>query len=144
MNCGSGIQHIALKTDNILETMKEMRQRSYIGGMEFMPQPDHGYYERTPARIGKDSLPQDYIDECEKLGLLIDKDDQGILVQVFTKPLGDRPTVFIEIIQRIGCDIDPVTKAKVEQAPGCGGFGKGNFAELFKSIEDFERSFDKK
>lgn len=143
-NCGAGIQHIALKTDDILKTMKEMRDRSYIGGMEFMPQPDDGYYERTPARIGADSLSAEFIAECKKLGLLIDKDDQGILVQVFTKPLGDRPTVFIEIIQRIGCDIDPVTKAKVEQAPGCGGFGKGNFAELFKSIEDFERTFDKK
>jgi 4-hydroxyphenylpyruvate dioxygenase len=143
-NCGAGIQHIALKTDDILKTMKELRDRSFIGGVEFMPQPDDGYYKRTPDRIGVDSLSAEYIAECQKLGLLIDKDDQGILVQVFTKPLGDRPTIFIEIIQRIGCDIDPVSKAKVEQAPGCGGFGKGNFAELFKSIEDFERTFDKK
>ena len=144
MNCGAGIQHIALKTDDILKTMKEMRDRSFIGGMEFMPSPDEGYYKRTPERIGADTLSADYIEECRKLGLLIDKDDQGVLVQVFTKPLGDRPTVFIEIIQRIGCDRDPVTKAKIEQAPGCGGFGKGNFTELFKSIEDFERTFDKK
>lgn len=143
-NCGAGIQHIALKTNDILTTMKEMRDRTHIGGFDFMPKPDHGYYERTPARIGVDSLSAEFINQCEALGLLIDKDDMGILVQVFTKPLGDRPTVFIEIIQRIGCDIDPVTKEKVNQAPGCGGFGKGNFAELFKSIEDFERTFDKK
>jgi 4-hydroxyphenylpyruvate dioxygenase len=62
-----------------------------------------------------------------------------VLLQVFTKPVGDRPTIFCEIIQRIGCDIDVETKKKVEQKGGCGGFGKGNFSELFKSIEDFEK-----
>ena len=54
-------------------------------------------------------------------------------------PVGDRPTLFLEIIQRIGCDRNPVTKQVVEQKAGCGGFGKGNFSELFKSIEDFEK-----
>ena len=63
--------------------------------------------------------------------------DEIKLLQIFTKPLGDRMTVFIEVIQRIGCDVDPATRAPVAQAPGCGGFGKGNFAELFKSIEDY-------
>lgn len=60
-------------------------------------------------------------------------------MQVFTVPVGDRPTLFLEIIQRIGCDIHPETKQIVEQSAGCGGFGKGNFSELFKSIEDFEK-----
>ena len=68
--------------------------------------------------------------------MLIDRDDQGILLQIFTKPLGDRPTIFIEIIQRIGCE-DSITKVV---KPGCGGFGKGNFKDLFQSIEDYESS----
>lgn len=68
---------------------------------------------------------------------------QGILLQVFTKPVGDRPTLFLEIIQRIGCEYtvkQPGGEETVEQAGGCGGFGKGNFSELFKSIEDYERT----
>jgi 4-hydroxyphenylpyruvate dioxygenase len=62
--------------------------------------------------------------------------------QIFTKPIGDRPTAFLEIIQRIGCDTDAVTGQKVVQRSGCGGFGKGNFRELFKSIEDYEKQLD--
>jgi 4-hydroxyphenylpyruvate dioxygenase len=143
-NCGSGVQHIALKTNDIIATMKEMKSRSHIGGLEFMPAPDAGYYSRIPNRIGEGILSPELMQQIQELGLLVDKDDQGTLIQVFTKPLGDRPTAFIEVIQRVGCDIDPVTKAKVEQAPGCGGFGKGNFSELFKSIEEFEKTFDKK
>ena len=68
---------------------------------------------------------------------------QGILLQVFTKPVGDRPTLFLEIIQRIGCEYSvqqPDGEEVMEQAGGCGGFGKGNFSELFKSIEDYERT----
>ncbi len=76
-------------------------------------------------------------------GLLADKDDQGILLQVFTKPVGDRPTVFLEIIQRLGCDRTPAGEPK-PQAAGCGGFGKGNFSELFKSIENFEKAMEAK
>jgi 4-hydroxyphenylpyruvate dioxygenase len=68
--------------------------------------------------------------------VLADKDqDDGVLLQVFTKPLGDRPTIFIEIIQRIGC-----MNNNGAQKPGCGGFGKGNFKDLFKSIEDYEKT----
>lgn len=103
--------------------------------------------------------------EAARLGVLVDQDDQGVLLQIFTKPLGDRPTVFIEIIERRGClhevaakqdngaaqrhaepgdayrdivEVQPDGTA-VEQAAGCGGFGKGNFSELFKCIEDYER-----
>ena len=73
---------------------------------------------------------------------------QGVLLQIFSKPLSDRPTVFIEIIQRIGCmgnaqpdDSTPESLVQeMVQAGGCGGFGKGNFTELFKSIEDYERT----
>ena len=73
---------------------------------------------------------------------------QGVLLQIFSKPLSDRPTVFIEIIQRIGCmgeappsSSTPESLAReMVQAGGCGGFGKGNFTELFKSIEDYERT----
>lgn len=62
---------------------------------------------------------------------------QGVLLQIFTKPVGDRPTIFLEIIQRVGC-MREVAPHVIEQAGGCGGFGKGNFSELFKSIERFE------
>ena len=68
----------------------------------------------------------------------MDKDDQGVLLQIFTKPLGDRPTIFLEIIQRIGCEVE--VDGEVKQAGGCGGFGKGNFSALFKSIEDYEKT----
>ena len=74
----------------------------------------------------------------------MDRDDQGVLVQIFTKPLGDRPTVFIEIIQRVGCMREEKKegneKPEMEQAAGCGGFGKGNFSELFRSIEQYEQT----
>ena len=82
--------------------------------------------------------------KIEELGILADADDEGILLQIFTKPIGDRPTFFVEIIQRIGCLIpqeedeeDAVAEAnkKYNERPGCGGFGQGNFKELFKSIE---------
>eukprot|EP00595_Chromulina_sp_UTEXLB2642_P003455 CAMPEP_0196761488 /NCGR_PEP_ID=MMETSP1095-20130614/738_1 /TAXON_ID=96789 ORGANISM="Chromulina nebulosa, Strain UTEXLB2642" /NCGR_SAMPLE_ID=MMETSP1095 /ASSEMBLY_ACC=CAM_ASM_000446 /LENGTH=129 /DNA_ID=CAMNT_0042111095 /DNA_START=932 /DNA_END=1321 /DNA_ORIENTATION=- len=118
--------------------MRELRSRSLIGGFEFMPKPGADYYSKVPKRIGEDILSKDQLIELEELGLLADKDDQGVLLQVFTKPIGDRPTIFIEIIQRIGCDKSASGESK-EQAAGCGGFGKGNFSELFKSIEEFEK-----
>lgn len=142
-NNGSGVQHMALMTDDIFRTMREMRKRSFCGGFEFMPQPSKGYYEKVPGRIGTDTLTKKQLHELEELGLLADRDDQGVLLQVFTKPLGDRPTVFVEIIQRIGCDLDENGKKKVQGA-GCGGFGKGNFSELFKSIEQFEKTIEAK
>ena len=71
---------------------------------------------------------------------------QGVLLQIFSIPLSDRPTVFVEVIQRIGCMHEtpqpPPAPPILEQAGGCGGFGKGNFSELFKSIEDYERTLD--
>lgn len=136
-NRGPGLQHIAIKTDDIFATMKEMRKRSHIGGFDFMPAPPPTYYQNVPARIGEDTLTAEQLQELEQLGLLADKDDQGVLLQIFTKPLGDRPTVFIEIIQRIGCTLDE-NGQQIAQRGGCGGFGKGNFSELFKSIEDYE------
>lgn len=87
----------------------------------------------------------------QELGLLADEDDEGVLLQVFTKPVGDRPTLFFEIIQRIGCAIDPSDGDQegdwvldpeggnnVLQRGGCGGFGLGNFKALFESIEKYE------
>jgi 4-hydroxyphenylpyruvate dioxygenase len=141
-NNGAGVQHMALKTDNIFATMKELKKRSLCGGFEFMPAPGQGYYDRVPGRIGEDTLTADQFKELQELGLLADRDDQGVLLQVFTKPVGDRPTAFLEIIQRIGCDKDEEGK-QIEQAAGCGGFGKGNFGELFKSIEEYEKTMDK-
>jgi len=142
-NNGSGVQHIALKTNDIFATMKELKHRSFIGGFEFMPAPNKVYYERCVERIGKDVLTELQWKELEELGLLADKDDQGVLLQVFTKPLGDRMTAFVEIIQRVGCDRDK-DNCVIEQIAGCGGFGKGNFSELFKSIEEYEKLLEAK
>lgn len=141
-NEGPGVQHIALKTNDIFATMTELRKRTLCGGFAFMPKPSAEYYKNLPKKFGKDLSDEQYR-MLEEMGLLADKDEEGILLQVFTKPLGDRSTLFIEVIQRIGCQIkDPKTHA-VEQKAGCGGFGKGNFSELFKSIEDFEKQIDK-
>jgi 4-hydroxyphenylpyruvate dioxygenase len=76
----------------------------------------------------------------EDLGILADADDEGVLLQVFTKPIGDRPTFFVEIIQRIGCQYAVEASNDLMERPGCGGFGRGNFRELFKSIEDHEKT----
>eukprot|EP00242_Pyramimonas_sp_CCMP2087_P016785 CAMPEP_0198211876 /NCGR_PEP_ID=MMETSP1445-20131203/25394_1 /TAXON_ID=36898 /ORGANISM="Pyramimonas sp., Strain CCMP2087" /LENGTH=443 /DNA_ID=CAMNT_0043886227 /DNA_START=137 /DNA_END=1464 /DNA_ORIENTATION=- len=142
-NEGPGVQHIALKTDDIFSTLRRMRERSGCGGFDFMPRPSDGYYERLPERVGKDTLTEAQFKECKELGILVDRDDQGVLLQIFTKPLGDRPTIFIEIIQRVGCMNPSVEdKKKLGQTPGCGGFGKGNFSELFKSIEDYEKQLE--
>lgn len=97
-----------------------------------------------PERIGN-VLTKEQLAEAEELGLLVDKDDQGVLLQIFTKPISDRPTLFFEIIQRVGCEVKSTAPGpegkEIEttvQAGGCGGFGKGNFKELFKSIERYE------
>ena len=87
-----------------------------------------------------DAVSSEDLAKCKELGILVDKDDQGILLQIFTRPLCDRPTLFIEIIQRVGCMM-PSENGKMIQKGGCGGFGKGNFAELFKRIEEYEREF---
>jgi 4-hydroxyphenylpyruvate dioxygenase len=122
-NSGAGVQHIAVKTDDIFRTMREMKSRSACGGFDFMPAPSHDYYLRVPERIGADTLSAAQLAELEELGLLADKDDQGVLLQVFTQPITDRPTIFLEIIQRLGCDVDEKGQKK-EQSAGCGGFGK--------------------
>ncbi|CAM9543518.1 unnamed protein product [Phaeothamnion confervicola] len=139
-NRGPGVQHLALKTDDIFYTMAELRKRSLVGGFEFMPKPSAAYYKNLPAKIG-DALTAEQYQLVDELGLLVDKDDQGVLIQVFSRPLGDRLTVFVEIIQRMGCDVGEDGR-RVEQTGGCGGFGKGNFSELFKSIEEFEKQLD--
>ncbi len=106
-----GAQHLALQTGDILETMAALR----ANGIEFLRVPD-AYYDILPERVGEIKEPLDMIRE---LGILVDKDDEGYLLQVFTRPIQDRPTMFIEIIQRRGSR----------------GFGKGNFKALFESLE---------
>lgn len=133
-NEGPGLQHLALLTDDIFTTLIEMQSKSYCGGFEFMPKPSQRYYNALPEKIG-DALTREQYDLCEQLGILVDKDDQGVLLQIFTKPLGDRPTVFIEIIQRL-CAVKP--EGEDDEVGACGGFGKGNFSELFQSIETYE------
>ncbi len=108
---GAGVQHIAVATNNIIETVGEMRKR----GVEFLVVPET-YYEDVPPRVGK--IDED-LETLKKLNILIDRDEDGYLLQIFTKPVEDRPTVFFEIIQRKGAK----------------SFGKGNFKALFESIE---------
>ncbi|QNF93290.1 4-hydroxyphenylpyruvate dioxygenase [Janibacter sp. YB324] len=110
---GPGAQHLALATNDILRTVDELRTE----GVEFLDTPD-AYYDdpEMRARIGQVRVP---IEELKKRKILVDRDEDGYLLQIFTKPLGDRPTVFFEIIERHGSL----------------GFGKGNFKALFESIE---------
>lgn len=143
-NGGGGVQHLALKTDDIFRTLRAMRKMEDTVGFELMPRPSDKYYKELRAKVG-DKLTEKEYAQCEELGILVDKDDQGILLQVFTKPVGDRPTLFLEVIQRIGC-LREERKSNGEvhkkQAGGCGGFGKGNFKELFKSVEEYESTLD--
>ena len=108
---GSGVQHVALATDNIIETVKELKDR----GVEFLYVPET-YYIDVLDRVGK--IDED-LKPLQELGILIDRDDEGYLLQLFTKPVEDRPTLFFEIIQRKGAK----------------SFGKGNFKALFEAIE---------
>jgi len=113
---GPGIQHIAIATDDIIKTVSELRAR----GVEFLSAPPHAYYEAIPERLGAhmDMMKED-LSEIEKLAIMVDADEEGYLLQIFTKPVQDRPTLFFEIIQRMGAK----------------GFGAGNFKALFESIE---------
>src|SRR5262249_2851189 len=108
---GEGVQHIAMATNNIIETVSDLQKR----GVEFLHIPSD-YYDTLLDRVG-------HIDEelsaLKRLGILVDRDDEGYLLQIFTKPVEDRPTLFFEIIQRKGAK----------------SFGKGNFKALFEAIE---------
>src|SRR5690348_3447345 len=108
---GPGVQHIALATNNILDTVGKMKQQ----GVEFLTIP-HTYYTELQHRVGKIDEP---VKDLERLGILVDRDDEGYMLQIFTKPVEDRPTVFYEVIQR----------------KGSRSFGKGNFKALFEAIE---------
>lgn len=108
---GSGVQHIAVATNNIIETVTALRDR----GVEFLRVPAT-YYDTVLDRVGE--IDED-LDPLKELGILIDRDDEGYLLQIFTKPVCDRPTLFFEIIQRKGAK----------------SFGKGNFKALFEAIE---------
>jgi 4-hydroxyphenylpyruvate dioxygenase len=108
---GPGVQHIAVATDDIIHTVGELRKR----GVEFLHVPET-YYEDVLQRVGKIN---ESLDELKKLNILIDRDEEGYLLQIFSKPVQDRPTLFFEIIERNGAK----------------SFGKGNFKALFESIE---------
>ncbi|MFN8154455.1 MAG: 4-hydroxyphenylpyruvate dioxygenase [Bacteroidia bacterium] len=108
---GAGVQHIAIITNNIIETVTRLKDR----GVDFLTVPQT-YYDDLIQRVGK--IDED-MEELSKLGILVDRDDEGYLLQLFTKPVEDRPTVFFEIIQR----------------KGARSFGKGNFKALFEAIE---------
>ncbi|GEM63505.1 4-hydroxyphenylpyruvate dioxygenase [Sphingobacterium faecium NBRC 15299] len=109
---GEGVQHAALATHDIVKTVKALKAR----GVEFLGAPPEAYYDMLPERVGQ-------IDEeikiIQNLGILVDRDDEGYLLQIFTKPIEDRPTLFFEIIQRKGAQ----------------SFGAGNFKALFEAIE---------
>jgi len=125
---GPGVQHIAMFAPEILSTIKEISDSSHIGGFELIPTPAEYYNDIDVQNIMKEHLTDEAIELVKKYGILVDRDTEGVLMQIFTKPLFDRPTLFCEIIQRI-CHGEVVDK------PGCGGFGKGNFRALFESIE---------
>ncbi len=108
---GPGVQHMALATDDIITTVTQLRDH----GVEFLQVPG-SYYDSVPDRVGK---IDEQLDALKKLGILVDRDDEGYLLQIFTKPVQDRPTLFYEIIQRKGAK----------------SFGKGNFKALFEAIE---------
>ncbi|MEX0274657.1 MAG: 4-hydroxyphenylpyruvate dioxygenase [Flavobacteriaceae bacterium] len=108
---GEGVQHIAVATDDIIKTVRELRSR----GVEFLRVPAN-YYDAVTDRVGK--IDED-IAPLKELGILVDRDDEGYLLQIFTKPVEPRPTMFFEIIQRKGAQ----------------SFGKGNFKALFEAIE---------
>jgi 4-hydroxyphenylpyruvate dioxygenase len=108
---GAGAQHIAVATRDIVKTVEELTAR----GMEFLRTPDV-YYDEVPERIGE--INED-LEDLRRLGILVDRDDEGYLLQIFTKPIGDRPTMFYEVIERHGAR----------------GFGEGNFKALFEAIE---------
>jgi 4-hydroxyphenylpyruvate dioxygenase len=112
----AGVQHIAVATNDILSTVSEMRKR----GVEFLSTPPDEYYSEVPARLmaHNHELRED-IEALKVLGIMIDADEEGYLLQIFTKPVEDRPTLFFEIIQRMGAR----------------GFGAGNFKALFEAIE---------
>tara|TARA_R110002124_G_scaffold66515_10_gene181098 strand:- start:1128 stop:2288 length:1161 start_codon:yes stop_codon:yes gene_type:complete len=113
---GSGVQHIAVATDDIIETVSQLKAR----GIEFLPPPPQAYYDDIPNRLGEHrEMMKEDIGELQKLSIMIDADEEGYLLQIFTKPVEDRPTLFFEIIQRMGAR----------------GFGAGNFKALFESIE---------
>jgi 4-hydroxyphenylpyruvate dioxygenase len=108
---GPGVQHVALQTKDVLSTVDLLQKN----GIEFLRVPD-SYYAQLPNRVGELEEP---IEEIKRLGVLVDKDQEGYLLQIFSKPVQDRPTVFFEIIQR----------------KGSRGFGKGNFKALFEALE---------
>lgn len=108
---GSGVQHIAIATDDIVHTVSELRKR----GVDFLVVPET-YYDDLLDRVGE--IDED-LEPLKKLNILVDRDDEGYLLQIFTKPVQDRPTLFYEIIQRKGAK----------------SFGKGNFKALFEAIE---------
>lgn len=113
---GPGVQHIAVATDDIVKTVSELRAR----GVEFLSTPPEAYYKAIPGRLEEFShaLSED-LNILQSLGIMVDADEEGYLLQIFTKPVQDRPTLFFEIIQRMGAR----------------GFGAGNFKALFESIE---------
>ncbi|KAI3839144.1 hypothetical protein MKX03_032774 [Papaver bracteatum] len=145
-NQGEGIAHMEFTSKDIFTTLKEMKKISRHG-FEFMPLPPTTYYKNLKQRIGDNRmqtttnnvLKDEQIKECEEFGILVDQDDQGVLLQIFTKPVGDRPTILIEIIQRIGC-MEQNKEGNTIQRGGCGGFGKGNISALFKSVEQYEKN----
>jgi 4-hydroxyphenylpyruvate dioxygenase len=109
--CGAGVQHIALETNDLLGTVDKLQRN----GMAFLRVPD-AYYAALPQRVGELSEP---IEEIKRLGILVDRDQEGYLLQIFSRPVQDRPTLFFEVIQR----------------KGNRGFGKGNFKALFEALE---------
>eukprot|EP01127_Copromyxa_protea_P002731 TRINITY_DN12694_c0_g1_i1.p1 TRINITY_DN12694_c0_g1~~TRINITY_DN12694_c0_g1_i1.p1 ORF type:complete len:415 (-),score=120.90 TRINITY_DN12694_c0_g1_i1:87-1331(-) len=125
---GAGVQHIALGCVDVLDTVEKVSAMSLVGGFELIPTPPTYYDDEQVKSILAEYFSPEDQERVKKMGVLLDKDSEGVLVQIFTKPLFDRPTIFVELIQRL-------CSGQVYRRAGCGGFGKGNFRALFESIE---------
>uniref|UniRef100_A0A0G4GTS2 4-hydroxyphenylpyruvate dioxygenase n=1 Tax=Chromera velia CCMP2878 TaxID=1169474 RepID=A0A0G4GTS2_9ALVE len=173
-NRGPGVQHIAIESSDIFKTVGNIRE---AGLFNLMKRPRPEYYEelrdrwlRNPQEPeeGKTKevkasasvappVTHEMINEAERLGILVDRNDEGIVFQIFTTPVFERPTFFLEIIQRLGCErvespggkegggqqeekaVTVVCPPRTRKSKGgCGGFGEGNFRELFRKVEEFE------
>ncbi|KAJ1288870.1 hypothetical protein BS78_02G121100 [Paspalum vaginatum] len=138
---GPGVQHLAMASDDLLGALRQIRARSSMGGFELLPPPPPSYYDGVRQLAG-DVLSEEQIMECQELGVRVDRDDNGgVVLQIFSKAAGDRPTLLLEFIQRIGC-VETDESGQQYQRAGCGGFARDNVIHLIKDIENYDKTLD--
>lgn len=134
-NEGPGVQHLALACEDIFSTVDEMQMHSHTGGFEFMPGPPPSYYKNLQKRV-RGTLTDKQCKQCEELGLLVCVDEHGVVLRAFTKFLGDRPTMFIELLQRV--------VGRRQSAPGqlVPGIRRVNCSKLFEAMMEKEKTLN--